>query len=137
MIRCLSLRRGRMTLACGAALFLIAGIPAAAQNAPIAPPDSLGRDTVYVAIPDTVRRVTSVDPLRPYFPSITPFGSIVPAAELAANRVVTNLDLASSRYATAYDVLEPNLPAYPLSEGAPGLARFFSYAGSAPASIAW
>lgn len=104
-------------------------------RAQVAPADSLGRDTLYTALPDTVARVRAIDPVRPYFPAAAPFGSIVPATSPDAARIVSELALASMRYFTAFDVLRRFTPALPLSQGSPGLVRALSYAGASPDAV--
>lgn len=102
----------------------------------VALPDSLGADTLVAALPDSLRRADSVDPVRPFFPTATPFGSIVPATSPSAARIVSELSLASMRYFTAFDALRRIVPALPLSQGLPGFVRGFSYAGAPPSSVA-
>ncbi|MBC8145904.1 MAG: TonB-dependent receptor plug domain-containing protein, partial [bacterium] len=115
-------------------LMLLAVItPGSAQ---VAPADSLGRDTLYTALPDSVNRVEVIDPVRPYFPTSSPFGSIVPATSPSGARFVSELALASTRYFTAFDALRRFVPAHPLSQGAPGLVRALSYAGASPDAVA-
>jgi outer membrane receptor protein involved in Fe transport len=48
---------------------------------------------------------------------------------------VTKEDMAWMRYFTPFDVLSEVLPAYPLSQGSPGLVRAFSYAGASPDAL--
>jgi outer membrane receptor protein involved in Fe transport len=105
-------------------------------TAQVAPADSLRQDTVLAAVPDTVRMVDTVDPVRPFFPTTAPFGSIVPSTSPAPAHIVSELDLAATRYFTAFDAIRRSVPALPLSQGLPGLVRAFSYAGASPAALA-
>jgi hypothetical protein len=122
----------RITIAPIVACLLLAGSTAVAQ---IAPADSLRPDTLMSALPDSVERVDTVDPVRPFFPTASPFGSIVPAASPLATRIVSELSLASMRYFTAFDALRRMVPALPLSQGLPGLVRGFSVAGAPPSAV--
>src|SRR5687768_6156524 len=115
-------------------LLLIASVTTA--SAQVAPADSLGRDTLYTALPDSVARVEAVDPIRPFFPLSSPFGSIVPATSPSPARIVSEISLAGMRYFTAFDALRRFTPAHPLSQGLPGLVRALSYAGASPDALA-
>jgi|GEM_PF-1770234 len=64
-----------------------------------------------------------------------PLGSITLPAEQPGYSFITKRDMVWERYATSFDLLRNVLPAYPLSQGVPGLVRAFSYAGAAPAAI--
>jgi hypothetical protein len=91
------------------------------------PGDTLGADTT-ASVPqrsDTARLFAYAGTL----------GSAAGDRQDAAYRFVTLRDLVHRRYFTAFDILAPLLPAYPLSQGTPGLVRSFSYAGAAPGSI--
>lgn len=127
-------RRGHAVVAV-ALLLLICRSAGVAQ---VAPADSLRPDTLISALPDTLRRVDTVtiDPVRPFFPTASPFGSIVPATSPQAARFVSELSLARMRYYTAFDALRRSVPALPLSQGMPGLVRGFSYAGAPPSAVA-
>lgn len=127
------IRRIWNSFGCAFVLLLACIVTSRAQ---VAPADSLGRDTLHTALPDSVKRVEVIDPVRPFFPTASPFGSIVPSTSKGAARLVSELALTTTRYFTAFDALRRSLPAHPLSQGLPGLVRGFSYAGASPDAVA-
>ena len=82
--------------------------------------DSLnGGDSVAGAhdrrVPDSLRTRL---PLREYG---APFGSITLPREEPGYSFITKRDMVWERYATSFDLLRKELPAYPLSQGAPSV----------------
>jgi hypothetical protein len=71
-------------------------------------------------------------PMRDYG---APFGSVTLPGEEPGYSFITKREMVWERYATSFDLLARQLPAYPLSQGVPGLVRAFSYGGSSPSAI--
>lgn len=125
----------------------MAALAAQAQE-PVPPPDTLPADSTHVdsiAAADTLAAGDStvsgtdsstIPAARAVIRDIgAPLGALVPLEDGAGYDLLTKRALVWERYYTAFDALAPLLPAYPLSQGGPGLVRTFSYAGSSPESI--
>ncbi len=100
-------------------------------------PDSLALDTAAASFPgsDSVGTATTSSG-RPFDTLQPPLGSLGERRVRPGIELVTDRDLDWMRYRTAFDVLVPLLPAFPVSEGSAGLYRSFSYAGASPGAIA-
>src|SRR5690606_13048067 len=143
-------RSGRQVFRCAVfflAGFLMAALAAQAQE-PVPPPDTLPADSTHVdsiAAADTLAAAAStvsgtdsstLPAARAVIRDIgAPLGALVPLEDGAGYDLLTKRALVWERYYTAFDALAPLLPAYPLSQGGPGLVRTFSYAGASPESI--
>ena len=65
----------------------------------------------------------------------TPLGSVVSPMQKGGYQLLSNREMAWQTYFTPTDLLRPYLPAFLLSQGAPGLRRGFSILGAAPDAI--
>jgi hypothetical protein len=131
-------RRGAILPSIHAVLLFIGMLVAVAvqaQTKPMAPADSTTRDTTGRIAGDTVRSADSIRRATPIPRHGAPLGAIVDRIDAPGVSAITKQDQAWRRYFTAFDLLQGSLPAYPLSQGAPGLVRAFSYAGASPDAI--
>lgn len=66
-----------------------------------------------------------------------PLGTVLPGDADVDAAIVSKRDLVHYRYFTLFDVLRQSLPAYPLSQGAPGSVRAFSFAGGPSGDVSF
>ncbi len=93
--------------------------------------DTLAADSLAAGDTSAVRRPDTVVIRNPG----APLGALVPVEEGIGYDLLQKRDLVWERYFTAFDLFAERLPAYPLSQGGPGMVRAFTYAGSSPGSI--
>jgi hypothetical protein len=131
-------RRGLVVLICCAVLMCSTAV-AVAQTPDDTPADSLDfltpADSADVSNLDSLLTVDSSRSVHPFHHDAPPLGSLTTRTPEPGYRVINDRDLVWRRYFTAFDVLEHDLPAYPVSQGTPGLVRAFSYGGASPGSI--
>lgn len=98
----------------------------------VAPTLAQPADTT-VALADTIKRPN--DSLQFELLSLrvgsTPLGSIISPQDRRSDQLLSNREIAWQTYYTSTDLLHSYLPAYLLSQGAPGLRRGFSILGAA------
>lgn len=137
-------RRGR-TSAVGRAFFvlfwgLLLPVLLYGQNGE---PEGTKVDSTQVVPPDSTgstegdsTTATASGPQGPAFVRVgAPPGSVTPLLEKPGYRIVDKREAVWDLYFTAYDLLQPELPAYGLSQGSPGLVRGFSLFGEATDAV--
>lgn len=98
----------------------------------VAPMLAQPADTTNSSPADTIKQ--SNDSLQRELLSLrvgTPLGSVISPRDRSGYQLLSNREMAWQAYYTSTDLLRTYLPAYVLSQGAPGLRRGFSILGAA------
>ncbi|MEP7220170.1 MAG: TonB-dependent receptor plug domain-containing protein, partial [Bacteroidota bacterium] len=97
--------------------------------------DSAGRIDTIIA--DSTVRLDSLRTRLPVRELGAPLGSVTELFAVPGTDFITKRDRIWERYTTPHDFIARVLPAYPLSQGVPGLLRTLSYGTSGPGAISY
>ncbi|MEO5929423.1 MAG: TonB-dependent receptor plug domain-containing protein, partial [Candidatus Kapaibacterium sp.] len=88
-------------------------------------------------IADSTARLDSLRTRLPVRELGAPLGSVTELFAVPGTDFIIKRDLVWERYTTPHDFIARLLPAYPLSQGVPGLLRTLSYGTSGPGAISY